>query len=101
MQKSPEAVSVVVRVRPWNEREKAAGTVPIVHTDNQTKTVTIVRRSDKKQTRFSGFKAVLTQFTSQAEVFDTAVRPLVDEVSKACLVPAVARSQSVNQPPAP
>lgn len=53
-----DSIQVIVRVRPWNEKEKAVGTVPVVHTDNQAKTVSVVRRSEKssitKQTKFAG-----------------------------------------------
>ncbi len=47
-------------------------------------TVSVVRRSEKsaqgKQTKYSGFKAVLTGFSSQTEVFTKSVGPLVDAV---------------------
>lgn len=58
-----------------------AGTVPVVHTDQATKTVSIVRRSDKKHTntKYSGFKHVFTAFTSQAEVFESTAAPLVED----------------------
>ena len=51
--KAPEAIQVVVRVRPWNEKEREKGTVPVVHTDNVGKTVSVVRRSgqDSKQVK--------------------------------------------------
>jgi kinesin family protein 11 len=78
---SDESIQVVVRVRPWNDTEKAAGTVPVVHTDNHSKAVSVVRRGERvKQTKYKGFKDVLTAFTSQREVYETSVRSLVEDV---------------------
>ncbi len=95
------AIQVIVRVRPWSERKKAAGTVPVVQTDNAAKvlpypptncspdsngirpqTVSIVRRDKgvSKQTKYSGFAHVLTAFTTQREVYALTVGPLVQEV---------------------
>ena len=82
---APETIQVVVRVRPWNEKEKKEGTVPVVHPNCEKNEVSVVRRSEKspqqsKQTKYGGVKAVLTGFSSQQEVFTKTVAPLVTAV---------------------
>ncbi|EOD06671.1 hypothetical protein EMIHUDRAFT_249760, partial [Emiliania huxleyi CCMP1516] len=65
-----QSVRVVVRVRPMNEKENKANTLP----------VTLIRGVGQRQIRqVYHFDSVYTSYSTQCEVFET-VRPLVHEV---------------------
>lgn len=75
-----QSVQVALRVRPMNERETAAGTVPVVTASNGKKEVTLIRGAGQRQQRQTyHFDSVFTSFSTQHEVFET-IRPLVKEV---------------------
>jgi len=75
------AIQVVVRLRPINEREKTHGTLPVVTASSQDKTVTVVRGSGRRQARSSyAFDNVFSAFTTQEEVFDSTLRPILRDV---------------------
>jgi kinesin family protein 11 len=75
------SVQVVVRLRPLNESEKKHGTLPVVSAKTNEKTVTILKGSGKKQTRQSfAFDHVFTAFSTQKEVFDATLKPVIRDV---------------------
>jgi hypothetical protein len=71
MESNDSSVKVVVRVRPWSEREKLASIVPVVSTRSEFKEVSVVKegygRAISKKHVFT-FDEVFTNFTSQEEV---------------------------------
>lgn len=74
-------IQVVVRLRPINDREKTHGTLPVVTASSQDKTVTVVRGSGRRQARSSyAFDNVFSAFTTQEEVFDATLRPILRDV---------------------
>jgi len=80
-QESGTTIQVVVRLRPINEREKAHGTLPVVTASSQDKTVTVVRGTGRRQARSSyAFDNVFSAFTTQEEVFDSTLRPILRDV---------------------
>lgn len=78
------SVRVVCRVRPMDDREKKAGTVPAVTASTENRDVAVVRKVGAGAARpvrsTFRFDEVLTSFSSQADVFNATLRPLVDEV---------------------
>ena len=58
-----------MRLRPLNEKEKRAGTLPVVSSSTSDSTVSIIRGEGKRQAR-SGFKvdSVFGSFATQEEV---------------------------------
>lgn len=59
-------VQVVVRVRPWSEREKAAGCTPVVSALTEKKQVAIIRGKGAHQTKtLFHFDHVFTSFSTQ------------------------------------
>jgi kinesin family protein 11 len=77
------SVQVVARIRPLNAREKSSGSnadIPVVTTNSQTNTVTVVKGLGSKaiRSRFQVSK-VFNAFSTQEEVFEP-VRGLVDDV---------------------
>jgi len=78
---SEATVQVVVRLRPMNEREKEHGTLPVVTASSQGRTVTVVRGSGHRQARSSySFDNVFSAFATQKEVFDSTLRPILNDV---------------------
>jgi len=74
-------VQVVVRLRPINEREKKHGTIPVVTASSNSKTVTVVKGSGHRQARSSySFDNVFSAFSSQEEVFQNTLRPILIDV---------------------
>jgi len=74
-------VQVVVRLRPINEREKKHGTIPVVTASSKDKTVTVVKGSGHRQARLSySFDNVFSAFSSQEEVFQNTLRPILIDV---------------------
>lgn len=76
-------VRVVCRLRPMNEREKKAGTIPAVTASTERKEVAVVRTlaGGTRQVR-STFHVddVLSSFSTQDEVFQATLEPLVSQV---------------------
>jgi len=76
-------VQVVVRVRPLNSKEKQGNTVPIVSSSSQRNEVTLIRGLGPKSTKHTfTFDKVFNEFTSQQEVFEQTLAPLVTDVFK-------------------
>ena len=77
------SVQVIVRLRPMNEKEEKLGTLPVVTASSETKTVTAVKGQGGRQARSSyAFDDVFTSFTTQEEIFDCTLKPVVADVLK-------------------
>ena len=77
------AVQVVVRLRPMNEREQRHGTIPVISAKTNEKIVTVVRGKGRKQVKSSySFDNVFTAFSSQEEVFEETVKPVISDVMR-------------------
>ena len=77
------AVQVVVRLRPMNEREQKHGTIPVISAKTNEKVVTVVKGKGRKQVKNSySFDNVFTAFSSQEEVFEETVKPVIADVMR-------------------
>ena len=77
------SVQVVVRLRPMNEKEEKLGTLPVVTASSQDKVVTAVKGQGGRQARSSySFDDVFTSFTTQNEIFQCTLEPVVTDVMK-------------------
>ncbi len=75
------SVQVVVRLRPLNEREKKYGTLPVVSASTNEKTVTVIKGQGSRQVKTSyKFDNVFTAFSSQEEVFEATLQPVIRDV---------------------
>ena len=80
---SGSAIQVVVRLRPMNENEKKHGTLPVVTAKTKERTVTIVKGKGRKQLKTSyTFDDVFTAFSTQEEVFEATVKPVIVDVMR-------------------
>jgi len=70
-------IRVVCRFRPQNKREIAEGGVPIIQFDEDGETCRM--QGKEFQGNFT-FDRIFAPETKQKEVFDTAIKPIVDEV---------------------
>jgi len=78
---SSNSVQVVVRLRPLNEREKKHGTLPVISASTNDKTVTVIKGTGSRQARSAfAFDNVFTAFSTQEEVFETTMRPVIKDV---------------------
>jgi Kinesin motor domain len=78
---SSTSVQVVVRLRPLNEKELQHGTLPVVSANTAAKTVTVLNGTGSRQTKTSyKFDNVFTAFSTQQEVFDATLRPVIKDV---------------------
>lgn len=78
---STASVQVVVRLRPLNAREKKHGTLPVVSASTGDKSVTVIKGQGSRQVRSSyTFDNVFTAFSSQEEVFDATLKPIIRDV---------------------
>jgi kinesin family protein 11 len=78
---SSAGVQVVVRLRPLNEREKQHGTLPVISASTNDKTVTVIKGTGNRQARNTyAFDNVFTSFSTQEEVFDTTIKPVIKDV---------------------
>uniref|UniRef100_A0A7S4RSJ0 Kinesin motor domain-containing protein n=1 Tax=Alexandrium monilatum TaxID=311494 RepID=A0A7S4RSJ0_9DINO len=75
-------VKVVCRLRPMNEREKKVGTVPAATASTERREVSVVRMlgGTRKVVSNFHFDGVLTSFSSQSEVYQSTLSPLIGEV---------------------
>ena len=83
MSSSSAGVQVVVRLRPLNEREKKHETLPVISASTNDKTVNVIKGTGSRQARSSyQFDNVFTAFSTQEEVFDTTLKPVIKDVLK-------------------
>ena len=74
-------VQVVVRLRPLNEREKKHGTLPVITASTNDKTVTVIKGVGSRQVRsIYKFNNVFTSFSTQEEIFDSTLKPIINDV---------------------
>ena len=75
------SVQVVVRLRPLNEKEKSHGTLPVVSASTNEKTVTVIKGQGSRQVKASyKFDNVFTAFSTQEEVFEATLQPVIRDV---------------------
>lgn len=76
-------IQVVVRLRPMNESEKKDGTLPVVTAKTAERSVTVIKGKGRKQLKSSySFDNVFTAFSTQEEVFDATVKPVIADVMR-------------------
>mmetsp|Transcript_21446 Transcript_21446/g.42097 ORF Transcript_21446/g.42097 Transcript_21446/m.42097 type:complete len:1132 (-) Transcript_21446:312-3707(-) len=74
-------IKVVVRSRPLNAAEKAAKTPSLVHCDTDRGQVGVsMAIGSKRNNKKYNFDMVFGPYSSQAEVYSAAIRPVVEEV---------------------
>jgi hypothetical protein len=74
-------VKVAVRLRPMNAKEEAKGTLPVVHASSEENTITTVRGHGKAQQRSSfSFDNVFSSYSTQDEVFESNLKPVIKDV---------------------
>eukprot|EP00959_Pyramimonas_sp_CCMP1952_P025120 527172-Pyramimonas_sp.AAC.2 len=79
----PTNIQVVVRVRPFSEKEKENKTLPVVTASSENKEVTIIKGTGPRQQRSTfKFDSVYTSFTTQQQIFDETLAPVVEDVLK-------------------
>lgn len=77
------AIQVVVRLRPMNDSERKDGTLPVVTAKTAERSVTVIKGRGRKQLKSSyAFDDVFTAFSTQEEVFEATVRPVIADVLK-------------------
>ena len=75
---SSSSVQVVVRLRPMNNTEKKEGTLPVINAKTQEKSVTVIKGQGMKKARANfTFDDVFTAFSTQEEVFEATLEPVI------------------------
>jgi len=75
---SSSTIQVSVRLRPMNDSEMKSGTLPVITASCQDKTITVVKGQGSKQSRsLYTFDNVFSGFTSQEEIFDVTLKPII------------------------
>ena len=73
------SIQVVVRLRPMNEKEKKHGTLPVVSASTKDKTVTVIKGHGSRQAMTClSFDNFFTAFSSQEEVFEATLKPVIE-----------------------
>ena len=74
-------IQVVVRLRPMSERELKGNTLPVVTASTEKKEVTVIKGSGARTLRSTfAFDDVFTSFSTQKEVFDQTLAPVIGDV---------------------
>jgi chromosomal replication initiation ATPase DnaA len=74
-------VQVVVRMRPLNEREQKGNTLPVVTASTEKKEVVVIKGAGNRQQRTTyNFDNVLGSLSSQEEVFQQTIQPVIPDV---------------------
>ncbi len=61
-----------------NETERRHGTLPVVTAKTQDRIVTVIKGKGKKQMKYAySFDNVFTAFSTQEEVFEETVKPVI------------------------
>jgi kinesin family protein 11 len=78
---SSSSVMVAVRLRPMNKKEETQGTLPVVHASSVDNTITSIRGKGKNQQRTSfSYDNVFSSYSTQEQVFDATLRPVLTDV---------------------
>jgi kinesin family protein 11 len=73
-------VQVAVRCRPMNQEERKAGQPSVITCETETKSIKVsYGPAGKKTTKAFAFDKVFGMYSTQEEVFEQMVRPIVDE----------------------
>ena len=82
MTTSPTApVQVVVRIRPMNTRENLGNTLPVITASTSDRSVTVIKGTGSRQVRSSyQFDNVFGSFSTQEEVYEATIRPVIVDV---------------------
>ena len=76
------SIQVVVRLRPMSERELKGNALPVVTASTEKKEVTVIKGSGARTLRSTfAFDDVFTSFSTQKEVFDQTLAPVIGDVS--------------------
>ena len=74
-------IQVVVRLRPMSDRESKTNTLPVVTASTEKKEVTVIKGSGNRTLRNTfAFDNVFTSFSTQKEVFDETLAPVISDV---------------------
>jgi kinesin family protein 11 len=74
-------IQVVVRLRPMSQRELKGNTLPVVTASTDKKEVTVIKGTGARTLRNTyGFDNVFTSFSTQKEVFDSTLAPVISDV---------------------
>lgn len=72
------AIQVVVRLRPMNAAEQKHGTLPVVTAKTADRSVSVIKGKGRKQMKHCyTFDNVFTGFSTQEEVFEETVKPVI------------------------
>ena len=78
---SSSSVQVIIRLRPLNEREKKYGTVPVVTASTLDKSVTAIKGKGKTKSKQTfQFDNVFTSFSTQEDIFEATLQPIIKDV---------------------
>ncbi|GMH87098.1 hypothetical protein TrVE_jg10935 [Triparma verrucosa] len=81
MSKESANVQVVVRLRPMNDRENTLDTLPVVTASTAERSITVIKGSGSRQQRSSyEFDNVFGMYSTQEEVFNSTLRPVIKDV---------------------
>ena len=74
-------IQVVVRLRPMSARELKGNTLPVVTASTEKKEVTVIKGTGARTLRNTfAFDNVFTSFSTQREVFDQTLAPVIGDV---------------------
>ena len=74
-------IQVVVRLRPMSQRELKGNTLPVVTASTDKKEVTVIKGTGARTLRNTyAFDNVFTSFSTQKEVFDSTLAPVISDV---------------------
>ena len=78
---SSSSVQVIIRLRPLNEREKKYGTLPVVTASTLDKSVTAIKGKGKTKSKQTfQFDNVFTSFSTQEDIFEATLQPIIRDV---------------------
>ena len=78
---SSSSVQVIIRLRPLNEREKKYGTLPVVTASTFDKSVTAIKGKGKTKSKQTfQFDNVFTSFSTQEDIFEATLQPIIRDV---------------------
>ena len=78
---SSSSVQVIIRLRPLNEREKKYGTLPVVTASTLDKSVTAIKGKGKTKSKQTfQFDNVFTSFSTQEDIFEATLQPIIKDV---------------------